>query len=222
MQKARRRHEWLRPLVDTRFQGLFHSLVQGAFHLSFTVLVRYRSLRSIQPYRMVPAVSDRVSRAPPYSGYCYLINNFRVRDYHPYCRAFHHISLTLYYDFAVLQPRNCLNNHGLGCFQFARHYYGNHFCFLFLRLLRCFSSARLPPLRILCLQHSGLPHSDILGSIRICQSPKLFAAYHVLLRLSKPRHPPCALSNLLNSLIFFLLSFYYFNQFQYVNELLLP
>ena len=40
----------------------------------------------------------------------------------------------------VLQPRHCLNNVGLGCSHFARHYSGNHFCFLFLRLLRCFSS----------------------------------------------------------------------------------
>ena len=47
MQKARRHHEWLRPLVGAWFQGLFHSLVQGSFHLSLTVLVHYRSLRSI-------------------------------------------------------------------------------------------------------------------------------------------------------------------------------
>ena len=40
---------------------------------------------------------------------------------------------------------------------------------------------------------TGLPHSDTRGSIRICQSPRLFAAYHVLRRLPEPRHPPCAL-----------------------------
>ena len=39
----------------------------------------------------------------------------------------------------------------------------------------------------------GLPHSDISGSVDICSSPKLFAAYHVLHRLSVPGHPPCAL-----------------------------
>ena len=39
----------------------------------------------------------------------------------------------------------------------------------------------------------GFPHSDISGSVDICSSPKLFAAYHVLHRLSVPRHPPCAL-----------------------------
>ena len=37
------------------------------------------------------------------------------------------------------------------------------------------------------------PHSDICGSMCICHSPQLFAAYHVFLRLLVPRHPPCAL-----------------------------
>ena len=48
MQKARR-HTLivLRPLVSVRFQDLFHSLIQGSFNLSLTVLVHYRSLRSI-------------------------------------------------------------------------------------------------------------------------------------------------------------------------------
>ena len=88
MQKARRRHEWLRPLVDTQFQDLFHSLVQGSFHLSFTVLVRYRSLRSIQPYQMVLADSDRISHVPPYSGYYQVLKLFRVRASHPLRTAF--------------------------------------------------------------------------------------------------------------------------------------
>jgi len=39
----------------------------------------------------------------------------------------------------------------------------------------------------------GLPHSEICGSIRLCRSPQLIAAWHVLLRLPEPRHPPCAL-----------------------------
>ena len=37
------------------------------------------------------------------------------------------------------------------------------------------------------------PHSEISGSMGICPSPKLFAAYHVLHRLLVPRHPPYAL-----------------------------
>ena len=40
---------------------------------------------------------------------------------------------------------------------------------------------------------AGFPHSDICGSMDICSSPQLFAAYHVFLRLLVPRHPPCAL-----------------------------
>ena len=48
MQKARRHSKkLLRPLVGAWFQGLFHSSVRSAFHLSFTVLVHYRSLGSI-------------------------------------------------------------------------------------------------------------------------------------------------------------------------------
>ena len=42
----------------------------------------------------------------------------------------------------------------------------------------------------------GFPHSDICGSMDMCSSPQLFAAYHVLLRLPVPRHPPDALVNL--------------------------
>ena len=58
---------------------------------------------------------------------------------------------------------------------------------------------RVPPVHlwIQCTVHEssscGFPHSDICGSMDICSSPQLFAAYHVFLRLSVPRHPPCAL-----------------------------
>ena len=48
MQKARRHcHKQLRPLVGARVQDLFHSPARGSFHLSLTVLVRYRSHGSI-------------------------------------------------------------------------------------------------------------------------------------------------------------------------------
>ena len=40
---------------------------------------------------------------------------------------------------------------------------------------------------------AGFPHSEICGSMPVCGSPQLFAAYHVFLRLLVPRHPPCAL-----------------------------
>ena len=47
---------------------------------------------------------------------------------------------------------------------------------------------------------AGFPHSDISGSLDICSSPKLFAAYHVFHRLLVPRHPPYALSSITNLL----------------------
>ena len=48
---------------------------------------------------------------------------------------------------------------------------------------------------------AGFPHSDISGSMRMCHSPKLFAACRVLHRLLMPRHSPCALISLTISLV---------------------
>ena len=48
---------------------------------------------------------------------------------------------------------------------------------------------------------AGFPHSDISGSMRMCRSPKLFAACRVLHRLLMPRHSPCALISLTISLV---------------------
>ncbi len=97
MQKARRHPiKRLRPLVSVWFQGLFHSFIQGPFHLSLTVLVHYRSLSSIQPYRMVPADSHRVSRAPHYSGYHYQLYILPVRDYHSLRLSFPTYSSSIY------------------------------------------------------------------------------------------------------------------------------
>ena len=100
---------------------------------------------------------------------------------------------------AVHTP-SCTHN-GLGSSAFARRYLRNRCFFLFLRLLRCFSSAgslRIPMYSVTVTEvcSAGFPHSDICGSSDICSLPQLFAAYHVFLRLSVPRHPPCALSNL--------------------------
>ena len=53
----------------------------------------------------------------------------RVRDYHPLLSHFPECSTKLYW---------------FGCFPFARRYLGNLGWFLFLRVLRCFSSPGLP------------------------------------------------------------------------------
>ena len=75
-------------------------------------------------------------------------------------------------------------------------------CFLFLRVLRWFTS---PGLLLPAYEFSGgssdltrkgLPHSEIPGSKPVCGSPRLIAACHVLHRFSAPRHPPSTLSSL--------------------------
>ena len=49
------------------------------------------------------------------------------------------------------------------------------------------------------LQPRGFPHSDTHGSLPVCGSPCIFAAYRVLPRFRKPRHPPFALLLFLSS-----------------------
>src|ERR1700753_2280770 len=92
--------------------------------------------------------------------------------------------------------------HGLASSAFARHYSRNHNCFLFLRVLRCFTSPRSPPHPM--YSGTGNTTSLVLGfPIRtssdqrsVDSSPRLIAASYVLHRLSMPRHPPCALKHL--------------------------
>ena len=52
-------------------------------------------------------------------------------------------------------------------------------------------------LRMTAFYAAGFPHSEISGSMRMCRSPELIAACHVLLRLLMPRHSPCALLRLI-------------------------
>ena len=157
---------------------------------------------------MVPADSRRISRVPRYSGAC-LFNIHRISP-----KGLSPASARLSSRFGypgyqicrqVLQPR-MMRCHisGLGSSAFARHYLRNHCYFLFLRVLRCFSSPGLPLLYGRYRPEAGgLPHSDICGSRDICSYPQLFAAYHVLRRLREPRHPSCALLSFLYDLSIF-------------------
>ena len=184
MQKARRHPNGLRPLVSVWFQDLFHSLIQGSFHLSLTVLVHYRSLRSIQPYRMVPANSCKVSRAPHYSGYHYQYHHCTYTGLSPsmvllssrFQFIMHQMLWSYYPKIAVTTlvwavPRSLAATSGITFVFFSSGY-------LDVSVPRVCSSYE-----VICLQHNRLPHSDIYGSQCMCHSPQLFAAYHVLLRL---------------------------------------
>ncbi len=107
----------------------------------------------------------------------------------------------------VLQPRR-YNAHGLhayrrfGLFPLRSPLLGESRLLSLPRGNEMFQFPPLAPAR-LCIQRTvtgrtpaGLPHSDISGSKRVCRSPELIAAYHVLHRLLVPRHPPCALGSL--------------------------
>jgi hypothetical protein len=88
--------------------------------------------------------------------------------------------------------RRLSHAHGLAPSPFAHHYSGNHYCFLFLRVLRCFTSPRYhqPPYQFRRRQHpmtsAGLPHSETPGSTLGCQLP---GAYR---RLPRPSSAPDA------------------------------
>jgi hypothetical protein len=93
------------------------------------------------------------------------------------------------------RPRNtCRFYHaiGLASSPFAHHYSGNHYCFLFLRVLRCFTSPRSHQLPYVFRQRrramtlARFPHSEIPESKSGC---RLLGAYR---RLPRPSSAPDA------------------------------
>ena len=117
--------------------------------------------------------------------------------------------LRLYLSVYTSDPQPHLLIDGLASFPFARRYLENRCFFLFLRVLRCFSSPGfllydyIFIIGYLPIKTGEFPHSDICGSRDICSSPQLIAACHVLLRLPVPRHSPYALCCLTYSYIIF-------------------
>jgi hypothetical protein len=102
---------------------------------------------------MVLPDSDGVSRVPPYSGSVPEGQEFRLRGCYTLWLIFPD-QFVYSYPFLLhverpTTPVSMLT--GLGFFRFARRYLGNRFCFLFLRVLRCFSSPGLPS-HLLCVQ----------------------------------------------------------------------
>ena len=131
---------------------------------------------------MVPAVSHKASPTSRYSGSHYPNLTYTYAALMLYGRLSHTVQFHSVIHLVVLQPRICRNIHGLGFFPFARHYSGNHYCFLFLCLLRCFSSAGS---RILCDRSSNGQVSPF-GNPRINSYLPIPAAYRSLSRPSSP------------------------------------
>ena len=95
-----------------------------------------------------------------------------------------------------------LNCAKFGLFPFRSPLLGEYLRFLFLEVLRCFTSLGIATMTYefshgsYGITRKGLPHSEIFGSTPVCDSPKHIAAYHVLHRLLTPSHPPQTLRSL--------------------------
>lgn len=127
---------------------------------------------------MVQPYSDRVSPAPPYSYHIYI--TFMYRAFTSYGWPFQIYSINYIYTFGLVRFRSPLLAESLIILLSYRYLDVSVPCVRF-------------PYGMYSLQLYGLPHSDTCGSIVVCTSPQIFAAYHVLRRLREPRHPPCAL-----------------------------
>ena len=138
---------------------------------------------------MVPACSHKVSRVSWYSGSCRAAFNFGYASLTLFGWPSHAIPLSLPVTYAVLTPE-CKHS-GLGSFPFARRYSGNRVFFLFLRVLRCFSSpGSLPCVMYWRMDDSGL-HCRVspFGNPRITGCLLLPVAYR---SLSRPSSAPSA------------------------------
>ena len=146
---------------------------------------------------MVPARSDKVPRVSSYSGSHLLCSDFGYGALTPCGRLFQNRSPIL--ADAYCGPNPVVHAPRFGLFPFRSP--------LLWESLVVFSSSGYLDVSVHRVPFHGLwigpwmtgvfpagfPHSDICGSLVICTSPQLFAAYYVLHRLSVPRHPPYAL-----------------------------
>ncbi len=155
MQKVRRHPCGLRPLVGMRFQVLFHSPpgVLFTFPSRYWYTIGLWRVFSLGRWSCQIHTRFLVSRATreTYGR----LSDFDYGAITRYGPPFQNGSSILsfvtpwpiavgLYDPAtpVTQRLHPWHATGLGCSPFARRYLGNHCCFLFLEVLRCFSSLR--------------------------------------------------------------------------------
>ena len=152
---------------------------------------------------MVSALSDKVSRVSSYSGYRHVILTFAYGTFTFFGWSSQDHSASLDESFLRSEP------HGARTMVWALPIslaatFGIDVSFFSSGYLDV-SVHRVPSVHLwiqLWLTEvcsAGFPHSEICGSLDICSSPQLIAAYHVFLRLLVPRHPPCALIRLTNN-----------------------
>ena len=185
-------------LVSIRFQVLFHS-PPGVL---FTVPSRYFTLSVTWSYlalRDGPRFFRQDSSCPDVLRILARNNCISRTGVSPSPPGFSNtVPLYSHYLLQVLYPVR-ITTYGLGSSDFARHYFRNRSYFLFLRVMRCFSSPGSPHYTMDSCNDTAtlLAVSSLIRKSAdqlICSSPQLIAACHVLLRRHVPRHPPlCSL-----------------------------
>ena len=147
---------------------------------------------------MVPAHSIKVSRVSMYSGYRSVSSSFAYGAFTLSGRLSQNLSARIVESIMRSEPRNARTPVWPLSISLAATLEIDKFSFSSSPYLDV--SVQAVPLHTLWIgvwMHEvcscGFPHSDICGSVDICSSPQLFAAYHVFHRLLVPRHPPCAL-----------------------------
>ena len=121
-----------------RVSGSLSLPSRGPFHLSFTVLcaIGHWVVFSLTEWSPLIPTRFHVSRGTLDPAMLLSISDTRLsRFFAGLPRPFSYQSQI---NYAVLTPQNKFR--GLGSFPFARRYLGNRCFFLFLRVLRCFSS----------------------------------------------------------------------------------
>ena len=197
MQKARRhRIPRLRPLAGAWFQGLFHSSVRGAFHLSLTVLCAIGlsvvfSLAGWSPLVRAGFLVSRLTQEPPGR----IVASGTGLSPSPASRSRLSPSRLRAPAGGPTTPARAARRRRFGLCPFRSPLLGVSLLLSFPAGTKMFQfPAFASALRADGgIAPAGLPHSEIRGSTGICPSPRLFAACHVLPRLREPRHPPCAL-----------------------------
>ena len=139
---------------------------------------------------MVPPASDRVPRVRPYSGSHPAAQLFVYGSVTLFAVTFQSSSTKLILSFDGPQPQQ--QAVGLASFPFARRYLGNRVCFLFLQVLRCFSSLRC--LMRYYFTHNAMPEHYLrrvppFGHLRVNGYLLLTAAFR---SLSRPSSAPSA------------------------------
>ena len=140
--KARRQNDLspLRPVVSTQFQILFHSPRRGSFHLSLTVLLRYRSSRVFSLGGWTPLLHTMLACIVLLRILATIIT-LRLRDSHPLWRNFPDPSASGYNGLC----KSCNPNRRsdwFGLIRFRSPLLAESS--LLLVLLRCFSSDGSP------------------------------------------------------------------------------